>query len=79
MTTVDEPDFKLCRLTRGELDGDRSVLHMHYLVATPEHVRSFVERYNLAHLAPLRRGRRPAPRVPRGERPRGPRPDVLSK
>jgi SAM-dependent methyltransferase len=46
--TVDDPDLKLCRMNRSEVEGNLSVLDMHYLVATEEGVRHFTERHELA-------------------------------
>ena len=48
-TVVDEPELKICRVNRGDIDGDLSILDFHYLVATPaEGVRHFTERHALA-------------------------------
>jgi len=49
MTQVDEPELKICRMNRGDVDGDLSVIEFHYLVATPEDgTRHFTERHELA-------------------------------
>jgi len=41
---VDEPDLKVARMNVG---GSAEVMDMHYLVATPDGVESFVERHEL--------------------------------
>jgi len=46
--TVDEPDLKLCRMNRSDVEGNLSVLDMHYLVGTAEGVRHFTEHHELA-------------------------------
>jgi len=46
--TVDEPELKLCRMNRSEVEGNLSVLDMHYLVGTAEGVRHFTEHHELA-------------------------------
>jgi len=50
MTTVDEPDLKLARVNRGDLDGDgNSVIDFHYVIGTPEDGAQFArERHVLA-------------------------------
>jgi SAM-dependent methyltransferase len=45
--TVDEPELKLCRMNKSDVDGDRSVLDFHYLVGTTEGVRHFTEHHEL--------------------------------
>jgi len=48
MTLVDEPDLRICRMNRCEVDGNVSVMDFHYLVATPEDgPRHFTERHEL--------------------------------
>jgi ubiquinone/menaquinone biosynthesis C-methylase UbiE len=47
MTTVDEPDLKICRMHVSERDGDVSVLNFHYLVADPSGVHRFEELHKL--------------------------------
>ena len=53
---VDEPDFKLARMTVGEresgADVDLSVMVMHYLIATPEGVEHFSDEHRLALFTP---------------------------
>ncbi len=44
---VDQPTLKLARLNRTEVAGTISVLHFHYLVATPEGIEHFTERHEL--------------------------------
>ena len=44
-TIVDEPDVKIARLTTSEQKGICSVEDLHYLVATPQGTRHFVERF----------------------------------
>ncbi|MHC4548762.1 MAG: class I SAM-dependent DNA methyltransferase [Planctomycetota bacterium] len=49
MGTVDEPELKICRMSRSEVDGTLSIVHFHYLVGTPaDGVRRFEERHVLA-------------------------------
>ncbi len=48
MVLVDEPNLKICRMNRSEVDGDLSIIDFHYLVATPdEGTRHFRERHEL--------------------------------
>jgi len=48
MLVVDKPELKISRVNRSEIDGNRSVIHFHYLVATPEDgVRHFTEHHEL--------------------------------
>jgi hypothetical protein len=44
---VDQPTLKIARLNRNEVAGTISVLHSHYLVATPEGIEHFTERHEL--------------------------------
>jgi len=44
---VDEPDFKLARLSVGVRRGDRFLLDLHHLVATPAGVEHFVEHFDM--------------------------------
>jgi SAM-dependent methyltransferase len=44
---VDEPELKIARVGAVEVEGDRSVLEMHYLLGTPERVEHFTERHEL--------------------------------
>ena len=45
---VDQPALKLARLGISRRQGDRAILDMHHLVASPEGVESFVERMELS-------------------------------
>jgi ubiquinone/menaquinone biosynthesis C-methylase UbiE len=53
---VDEPTLKLARMTQSQIDDQpstpRSVMEMHYLVATPDGVERFTETHTLALYAP---------------------------
>jgi SAM-dependent methyltransferase len=44
---VDEPELKVARIGTVEVEGDRSVMEMHYLVGTPERVEHLTERHEL--------------------------------
>ncbi len=46
-TYVDEPDLKIARINRSELDGNLAVMVMHYLVGTPDEVSWFTEEHTL--------------------------------
>ncbi len=49
---VDAPELKICRMNCSKVEGDMSILDMHYLVATPEDgVRHFRERHELGMFA----------------------------
>jgi trans-aconitate methyltransferase len=48
MTVVDKPDLKVCRMNVSERDGDVSILHFHYLIATQEGVTKAEEIHRLA-------------------------------
>src|SRR5439155_15144781 len=45
---VNQPDLKVARINTSEVEGNLSVMDMHYLVGTPAGVRHFVERHMLA-------------------------------
>lgn len=44
---VDEPDFKVCRMSVSRVEGRLSIMDMHHLVATPEGVEHFVEHHEM--------------------------------
>jgi len=49
MLTVDEPELKIARMNRSEVDGDLSIIDFHYVIGTPdEGVRFARERHELA-------------------------------
>ncbi len=48
MTTVDEPELKICRMNNSCIEEDRTVMVMHYLVGTPGDMRYLTERHELA-------------------------------
>lgn len=48
MTTVDEPNLKICRMNVSEREGSISVLNFNYLVADPSGVSHFEETHLLA-------------------------------
>jgi len=48
MLTVDLPELKVCRINVSRQEGDISVLHFHYLIATPAGVRRAEEIHRLA-------------------------------
>jgi SAM-dependent methyltransferase len=48
MITVDKPDLKVCRVNVPKREGDVSILHFHYLIATNEGVRKAEEVHRLA-------------------------------
>lgn len=49
MTLVDKPELKICRMNKSEVEGDISVMTMHYLIGTPEEgVRHTSETHRLA-------------------------------
>jgi len=53
MTTVDEDQFKLCRMSISEVkDGRLSFFTFHYLVATPNGVSHFTEDHTLGLFTP---------------------------
>jgi SAM-dependent methyltransferase len=52
MVTVDKPDLKVCRINVSKREGDISVLHFHYLIATNEGVRKAEEVHRLALVPP---------------------------
>jgi hypothetical protein len=45
---VDKPDLKVCRVHVSKREGDISILHFHYLIATNEGVRKAEEVHRLA-------------------------------
>ncbi len=47
MVTVDKPDLKVCRMNVSKREGDISILHFHYLIATNEGVRKAEEVHRL--------------------------------
>jgi SAM-dependent methyltransferase len=47
MLTVDRPDLKICRINVSSREGDLSILHFHYLIATPSGVRKAEEIHRL--------------------------------
>lgn len=49
---VDKPDLKVCRMNVSERDGDVSILHFHYLIATKDGLREAEEIHRLA-LVPI--------------------------
>jgi SAM-dependent methyltransferase len=49
---IDEENLKLARVALGRREGDKAILDMHHLIATPDGVESFVERMVLT-LFPL--------------------------
>lgn len=48
MVTVDKPDLKVCRMNVSKREGDISILHFHYLIATDKGVRQAEEVHRLA-------------------------------
>ena len=48
MAVVDKPNLKVCRMNVSERDGDVSILHFHYLIATKDGVREAEEIHRLA-------------------------------
>jgi dTDP-3-amino-3,4,6-trideoxy-alpha-D-glucopyranose N,N-dimethyltransferase len=44
---VDEPELKIARINAIEVDGNRSILELHYLVGTPDSVEHFTELHEL--------------------------------
>lgn len=48
MKVVDKPNLKVCRINVSERDGDVSILHFHYLIATENGVRRTEEVHRLA-------------------------------
>ena len=52
MITVDKPDLKVCRMNVSKREGDVSILHFHYLIATNAGVRQAEEVRRLALVPP---------------------------
>jgi len=48
MIAVDQPDLKVCRMNVSGREGDVSVIHFHYLIATPDGIRHEEEIHRLA-------------------------------
>lgn len=48
MVTVDQPELKVCRMSVSQREGDISILHFYYLIATSEGVRQVEEVHRLA-------------------------------
>jgi SAM-dependent methyltransferase len=48
MAVVDKPNLKVCRMNVSEREGNISILHFHYLIATKEGVREAEEIHRLA-------------------------------
>jgi SAM-dependent methyltransferase len=44
---VDEPELKIARMNAVEVDGNRSILELHYLVGKPDGVEHFTELHEL--------------------------------
>jgi len=44
---VDEPELKIARINTVEVDGNRSILELHYLVGRPDGVEHFTELHEL--------------------------------
>lgn len=44
---VDEPELKIARIDSVEVDGNRSILELHYLVGRPDGVEHFTELHDL--------------------------------
>ena len=44
---VNEPELKIARMTVSAVDGQLSIMDMHYLVGTPDGIRQFNERHAL--------------------------------
>lgn len=44
---VDEPDLKIARINSVEVEGNRSIVELHYLVGRPDDVRHFTELHEL--------------------------------
>src|SRR5256714_13760464 len=44
---VDEPELKVARINTVEVEGNRSIVDLHYLVGRPDDVRPFTERPEL--------------------------------
>ena len=44
---VDQPDLKIARMNKSEVEDGVSVMNFHYLVATPQEIEHFTERHEL--------------------------------
>ena len=44
---VDQPDLKIARMNKSEVEDGISVMNFHYLVATPQGIEHFTERHEL--------------------------------
>ena len=44
---MDQPDLKIARMNKSELEDSLSVMNFHYLVATPQGFEHFTERHEL--------------------------------
>ncbi len=51
VVAIDEPELKLARVTRSELEGCLSILDMQYLIATSDRLDHIEERYELGLFA----------------------------
>jgi SAM-dependent methyltransferase len=52
MKTVDRPDLKVCRMEVPRREGDISILHFHYLVATVAGIQHIEETHRLLMITP---------------------------
>ena len=52
MLVVDKPDLKICRMNVSRIEGDISIVHFHYLIATPDGVKRSEEIHRLALVPP---------------------------
>jgi len=46
-TFVNQPDLKIARMNKGEVEGRVSIMNFHYLVATPAGIEHFTELHEL--------------------------------
>jgi len=49
---VDQPDLKIARMNLSHVEDSLSVLDFHYMVGTPDGIRTFTERHELGLLTP---------------------------